>query len=144
MINSFSFYLSAGQFWRTTTPGRISLVCCCLVTKLCLTLCDPMDYSPSGSSAHGISQARILEWVAISFSMDLPNPGLKPTYPVCQVDSLLFSHLAWFFNTLCILCHSLLACTPSNEKSADNLMGVHLYVRSYFSCFCLLTFILAL
>ena len=34
----------------------------------CLTLCDPMDYSPPGSSVHGISQARILEWVTISFS----------------------------------------------------------------------------
>ena len=32
------------------------------------TLCDPMDYSPLGSSVHGILQARILEWVAISFS----------------------------------------------------------------------------
>ena len=32
------------------------------------TLCDPMDCSPPGSSIHGISQARILEWVAISFS----------------------------------------------------------------------------
>ena len=34
----------------------------------CPTLCNPMDYSPPGSSAHGISQARILELVAISFS----------------------------------------------------------------------------
>ena len=34
----------------------------------CPTLCDPMDCSPSGSSVHGILQARILEWVAISFS----------------------------------------------------------------------------
>ena len=40
----------------------------CLVTKLCLTLCDPMDCSPPGSSVHGILQARILEWVAIPFS----------------------------------------------------------------------------
>ena len=39
-----------------------------LVTQSCLTLCDPMDYSPLGSSVHGILQARILEWVAISFS----------------------------------------------------------------------------
>ena len=37
-----------------------------LVTQLCLTFCDPMDYSPPGSSVHGILQARILEWVAIS------------------------------------------------------------------------------
>ena len=38
-----------------------------LVTQLCLTLCDPMHCSPPGSSIHGIFQARILEWVAISF-----------------------------------------------------------------------------
>ena len=39
-----------------------------LVAQLCLTLCDRMDGSPPGSSVHGISQAEILEWVAISFS----------------------------------------------------------------------------
>ena len=37
------------------------------VTWSCATLCDPMDCSLAGSSAHGILQARILEWVAISF-----------------------------------------------------------------------------
>ena len=41
---------------------------CVLVTQLCLTLRHPMDCSPLGSSVHGILQARILEWVAISFS----------------------------------------------------------------------------
>ena len=54
---------------------------CCLVTKLCLTLSDPMDYSLTGSFVHGISQARILQWVAISFSRDLPDPGIKSTSP---------------------------------------------------------------
>ena len=44
----------------------------------CPTLCDPMDHSPPGSSVHGISQAKILEWVAISFSRDLPDPGWNP------------------------------------------------------------------
>ena len=39
-----------------------------LVAKSCLTLCNPMDCSPPGSSVHGILQARILEWVAIPFS----------------------------------------------------------------------------
>ena len=42
-------------------------VCLCVVTKSYLTLCDPMDCSPLGSSVRGISQARIMEWVAISF-----------------------------------------------------------------------------
>ena len=36
--------------------------------QLCLTLCNPMDCGPPGSSVHGILQARILGWVAISFS----------------------------------------------------------------------------
>ena len=38
------------------------------VTQPCLTLSDPMDCSLPGSSVHGISQARVLEWVAIAFS----------------------------------------------------------------------------
>ena len=46
-----------------------------LVTQLCLTLCDPMDCSPPGSSVHGILQTRVLEWGAIAFSQGL-NPGL--------------------------------------------------------------------
>ena len=50
-------------------------VCMCvfLVVRSCPTLCDPMDYSPLGSSVQGISQA-ILEWVAISSSRGSPQP----------------------------------------------------------------------
>ena len=40
--------------------------------------CHPMDCSPPGSPVHGISQARILEWVAFSTPGDLPNLGIKP------------------------------------------------------------------
>ena len=36
----------------------------------CLTLCDPIDGSPPGSSAHGVFQARVLEWGAIAFSRE--------------------------------------------------------------------------
>ena len=39
-----------------------------VLTQLCLILCDPMDCSSPSSSVHGVSQAKILEWVAISFS----------------------------------------------------------------------------
>ena len=42
--------------------------------QLCLTLCEPMDCSPPGSSFHGISQAGILEWVAMSFSRGSSQP----------------------------------------------------------------------
>ena len=46
-------------------------------------LCDPMDYT-----VHGLLQDRILEWVAISFSRDLPSPGINPRSPTLQVVSL--------------------------------------------------------
>ena len=55
--------------------------CACSVVNSCPTLCNPMDCSPLGSSVHGILQARILEWVAISSSRDLPDPGIEPTSP---------------------------------------------------------------
>ena len=42
--------------------------------RLCLTLCNPMDYSPPVSSVQGIFQERILEWVAISFSRGFSQP----------------------------------------------------------------------
>ena len=49
--------------------------------KSCPTLCDPMVCSLPGSSVHGIFQARVLEWIAISFSGDLPDPGIEPGSP---------------------------------------------------------------
>ena len=57
--------------------------------------CDPVDYSPPGSSLHGISQTRILEWVAISFSPspgDLPNPGSKLCLLHCRQILYHLSH----------------------------------------------------
>ena len=65
----------------------------CSVPKSCPTLCDPMDCSLPGSSVHEISQARILEWVAISSLGNLPDPGIEPASPTLQADSLPLSHL---------------------------------------------------
>ena len=48
----------------------------------CPTLYDPVDCSPPGSSVRGIIPARILEWVAISYSRGLPDPGIKPASSV--------------------------------------------------------------
>ena len=55
----------------------------------CPTLCNPVDYSPPGSSVPGILQARILKWVAISLLRGSSDPGIKPVCPVLQADSLL-------------------------------------------------------
>ena len=52
-----------------------------LVAQSCLTLFDPVDCSPPGSSVHGILQARTLDWVAFPFSRDLPDPGIEPRSP---------------------------------------------------------------
>ena len=51
-------------------------------------LCDPMDSSLPGSSIHGIFQARILEWVAISFSKGSSQPRIKPRSPALQANAL--------------------------------------------------------
>ena len=56
--------------------------------QLCPTLCNPKNSSPPGSSVHGILWARILEWVAISFSRDLSDPGIKLGSLALQADSL--------------------------------------------------------
>ena len=48
-----------------------------------------MVYSPPGFSVYGILQARVLEWVAIPFSGDLPDQGIEPRSPALQEDSLL-------------------------------------------------------
>ena len=70
-----------------------AFVCVCMCAQSCLTLCDPMDCSSLGSSVHGTSQGRKLERVAIPSPGDLHNPGIKPTSPTLQADSLPLSHL---------------------------------------------------
>ena len=60
---------------------------CMLVAQLCLILCNPVDCSPLGSSTHGIFQASILEWVAISFSRESSHQGIASRSPTLQADS---------------------------------------------------------
>ena len=63
-----------------------------LVTQSCPTLCDPMDCSPPGSSVHEILQARILEWVAISFSRGSSQP--RDWTRVCYTAGRFFTNWA--------------------------------------------------
>ena len=67
-------------------------MCECVQTQLCLTLCNPTDCSPPGSSVYGILQAKILEWVAISFSRRSSQPGTEPISPALQADFWLLRH----------------------------------------------------
>ena len=88
--------------------------CCCLVAQSCPTLWDPMDCSPPGSSVHGISQARVLEWVTyhallqgiipiqglnlcllhcrqILYCWATGDPGLSHSKPLSTVEDILNS-----------------------------------------------------
>ena len=53
------------------------VVCCCVQPLSHVRLCDPMNWSLSGSSVQGISQARIREWLPCPPPGDLPDPGVK-------------------------------------------------------------------
>jgi len=60
----------AGENLQINQAGKEDSVPACSVPQMHLTFCDPIDCSPPGSSVHGIFQARILEWVAVSFSRE--------------------------------------------------------------------------
>ena len=65
-VQIFVLFLFSNPLW--------TFLCCCLVTKSCPTLCNPMKCSPPDSSVHGIPQAKILNSVAISFSREYSSP----------------------------------------------------------------------
>ena len=78
---------------------------------------DLMNCSPLGSFVHEFLQARILEWVAIPFSRDLPHPGIEPGFPELQADSLPSEPpgkpnlVTWLCLNLC----SLMDCSPTGS-----------------------------
>ena len=86
----------------TTTLNRLCVcvcvcVCVCKVTQSCPTLCNPMDCSPPGPSVHGISQTRILEWVAISFARvsSQPRDQTRVSYVSCIGRPLFTTAATW-------------------------------------------------
>ena len=68
--------LMEASWWERLTEGESE------VGQSCLTVCDPVHCSPPGSSIHGVLQARILEWVAVSFSRGSSQPRNR-TYVYC-------------------------------------------------------------
>ena len=62
---------------------------CAKSLQLCLTLCDPMDCSPPGSSVHGgFTKQEYRSGLPCPPPGDVPNPGIEPKSPVLQADSL--------------------------------------------------------
>ena len=77
---ALSWWGAGAQWCRLLEASTIQKwVCCCLVTKSCPTLCDPMTCSLPGSAVHRISQARILG--PFPSPRDLPNLGIEPSSP---------------------------------------------------------------
>ena len=88
------------------------------------TLCDPMHCSLPGSSIHGIFQAIVLEWIAISFSGIFPTQGSNPSLPHCRQTLNRLSHQRSFNQSkvnalfLCIM-----RCTEDTYFDGDFLIG---------------------
>ena len=125
-------------------------VCVCEVTQSCPTLCDPVDCSPPGSSVHEILQARILEWVAISFSRGSSRPRDR-----IQVSRIAGRHFnlwatreAQMHVFICIT--ELLCCTPVTNianyapckiRKWIEWMCVWMDCVSIYVCICVYTYI---
>ena len=85
----FSFSDTLAFLWFLDLFSVFLHLLYCLVTQSCLTLCNPVDCIPPGSSLHGISQARILEWVAISSSRG-PSRSRAQTQVSCIGRQILY------------------------------------------------------
>ena len=94
------------------------------VAQSCLTLSDPMDCSPPGSSVHGIFQARVLEWGAIAFSICLPTRFYLIWAPS---TILVISFASLLLCTLAQAVKSSLQCSEERERDrgdSDSVPGL--------------------
>ena len=79
---------------------------CAKPLQSCPTLCDSMDCSPPGSSVHGISEARILEWVTVSFSWVSDWENCKTEISLCVYVCISVCVCVCLKNKSLIYCHS--------------------------------------
>ena len=105
----------------------VCMCVCLLVTQLCPTLRNPMDYSPPGSSIHGIIQARTLEWVAISFSRGSSVLGCLKYILFDFIFYYLFKvfyylYFIWLYRLFIVACR--LSLVAAHGLSSCNLLGL--------------------
>ena len=99
----------------------------CSALQSCLTLCNPMEYSLPGSSVHGIFQARVLEWIAISFSRGSSRPRDR-THVFC----VSFICRQWHPTPVLLpgKSHgrrSLMGCSPWGREESDTTERLHFH-----------------
>ena len=117
----FIYYiLLPGSFWCLINFGIFSCMCAQSLQS-CLTLCDTMDCSSAGSPVYGILQARILEWVAISFSRGFSQPrdGTLPLKSPALASGFFTTRATWE------------ALEYSQFSSVQSLSRVRLFVTSW-------------
>ena len=102
---------------------------CAKLLQLCLSLCDPMDCSPSDSSVHGILQARILEWVAT------PSSKGSSLFRECTCVSCLLRWQASLYHERCLG-------SPLDKAVVQSLSHVQLFVTLWTAGFPVLHFLL--
>ena len=104
----------------------------CSVAKLCSILCDPRNYSPPDSSVHGISQARILEWVVMTLSRGSSWPRDRTL--VSCIDSWILdcwvtngeAHFGWYSSlSPCFLCFLFLPFFFLKFESTKGIVWIH-------------------
>ena len=122
--------------WYIYTVENCGGVCVCVhSTQSCPTLCNPMDYNPPGSSVHGVFLARILEWVAVSYSR-----GSSQSWDqVCIscIDRILYHCITWEaqggillnYKKESAICSNMVEPRDYHTKSKRNII-CHLYVAS--------------
>ena len=110
-----------------------------LVAQSCLTLCDPVDWGPPGSSVQGIFQATILEQAAIAYSRDIPDAGVRP---VCllsllqwQADSLPLAPPAKSLQSCPTLCDPIDCSLPGSSVHGilqEGILDCHFLLQGIF------------
>ena len=104
-----STHLWVPYLWQSESESEVA--------QLCPTLCDPVDCSPTGSSVHGILQARIMEWVAISLRLLIFL--LAILIPACASSSpaFLMMYSAYKLNKRVSLVAQRLKCLPAIQET---------------------------
>ena len=109
-------------------------VCVCSVSQSCQTLCNPMDCSPPGSPVHGLFQAGILEWVAISFSRGFSQSGDQTC--VSCIDRQILWPTTPLRTVLCVCVYMYIHPVGSVSLENPNACSLPLnFTRIYVYCF---------
>ena len=114
---------SKGQLWKQPFSKNHLFVCLLFSHSVVSDSHDPMDCSPPGPSVHGISQARILDWVASFFFQGIfQTQGLDPCLLDLDLNFILLNPQEWLFTSLCAII--LLNTSSSPQRAIWNYQTV--------------------